>query len=289
MESLDKFFKDNQRGYPRDPRRMAYAKLQKNTQGMDREQLEAFITANLFIPHSQYKMALGNLIQFLKKQDQMSTLNEVKQFQKIAGLINENWHPDDPASVDMDDIEDEDPEDFDDVSEDADYESESGDTNAMGDTDAMSIDESKVEDVFQRYTPVLLKALTMRSKNPEDIDAHNAVKKILETIASTLGLDSSIPFMENEYFSGHYSPEEALKYAKEMFHDWERESGDTDAMNVSEAGNVKGIKIEIPGNSYASDFGKAAAREVVESFGPREYRSFLEAFLNEFKKITGGV
>jgi hypothetical protein len=196
MESLEQFFKDNQRGYPRDPRRMAYAKLQKNTQGMDREQLEAFITANLFIPHSQYKMALGNLIQFLKKQDQMSKLNEVKQFQKIAGLINENWHPDDPASVDMDDMEDEDPEDFDDVSEDADYESESGDTNAMG---------------------------------------------------------------------------------------------DTDAMNVSEAGNVKGIKIEIPGNSYASDFGKAAAREVVESFGPREYRNFLEAFLNEFKKITGGV
>jgi hypothetical protein len=196
MEGLEQFFKDNQRGYPRDPRRMAYAKLQKNTQGMDREQLEAFITANLFIPHSQYKMALGNLIQFLKKQDQMSKLNEVKQFQKIAGLINENWHPDDPASVDMDDMEDEDPEDFDDVSEDADYESESGDTNAMG---------------------------------------------------------------------------------------------DTDAMNVSEAGNVKGIKIEIPGNSYASDFGKAAAREVVESFGPREYRNFLEAFLNEFKKITGGV
>jgi uncharacterized protein YuzE len=196
MESLEQFFKDNQRGYPRDPRRMAYAKLQKNTQGMDREQLEAFITANLFIPHSQYKMALGNLIQFLKKQDQMSKLNEVKQFQKIAGLISENWHPDDPASVDMDDMEDEDPEDFDDVSEDADYESESGDTNAMG---------------------------------------------------------------------------------------------DTDAIDVSEAGNVKGIKIEIPGNSYASDFGKAAAREVVESFGPREYRNFLEAFLNEFKKITGGV
>jgi hypothetical protein len=47
---------------------MAYAKLQKNTQGMDREQLEAFITANLFIPHSQYKMALGNLIQFLKNK-----------------------------------------------------------------------------------------------------------------------------------------------------------------------------------------------------------------------------
>ena len=126
----------------------------------------------------------------------MTKLNEVKQFKKLAGLLNENWHPDDPSSVDLDDMEDEDPEDMDDPSEGADYESESGDTSAMG---------------------------------------------------------------------------------------------DTDAMNVSEAGNVKGIKIEIPGNSYASDFGKAAAREVIESFGPREYRGFLEAFLSEFKKLTGGM
>lgn len=145
MENLEQFFRDNQRGYPRDPRRMAYAKLQKNTQGMDREQLEAFINANLMIPHSQYKMALGNLIQFLKKQDQMGSLNEVKQLQKLAGLLKETWHPDDPSAVDMDDIEDEDPEDFDDVSEDADYESESGDTNAMGDTDAMNIGEDEAK------------------------------------------------------------------------------------------------------------------------------------------------
>jgi hypothetical protein len=92
---------------------------------------------------------------------------------------------------------------------------------------------------------------------------------------------------------GYPSDEELFGLSEDA--DYESESGDTnamgdtDAMNVSEAGNVKGIKIEIPGNSYASDFGKAAAREVVESFGPREYRSFLEAFLNEFKKITGGV
>jgi hypothetical protein len=167
MESLEQFFKDNQRGYPRDPRRMAYAKLQKNTQGMDREQLEAFITANLFIPHSQYKMALGNLIQFLKKQDQMNKLNEVKQFQKIAGLINENWHPDDPASVDMDDIEDEDPEDFDDVSEDADYESESGDTNAIGDTDAMNINEDEETKKRQEYAKYVNGFI---SQNEEDLN-----------------------------------------------------------------------------------------------------------------------
>ena len=89
-QELDQFFQDNDRGYPRDPRRLAYKKLQKNIQGMDREQLEAFIKANLFIPHSQYKMALGNLIQFLKKQDQMNQLNEVKRFQKIAGLLKED-------------------------------------------------------------------------------------------------------------------------------------------------------------------------------------------------------
>ena len=192
---LDQFFKDNQRGYPRDPRRMAYAKLQKNTQGMDREQLEAFITANLFIPHSQYKMALGNLIQFLKKQDQMSKLNEVKQFQKIAGIVTEGY---------------------------------------MG----TSYDSS--EDM----------AVDMVNKGIKEDD---------------------------------YSEDPSSDM------DDESQSGDTDVMDIDEAGNVKGIKIEIPGNSYASDFGKAAAREVVESFGPREYRNFLEAFLNEFKKITGGV
>lgn len=75
----------------------------------------------------------------MKKQ----LVSEVKHFQKIAGLLKETWHPDDPSSVDLDDMEDEDPEDFDDVSEDADYESESGDTNAMGDTDAMDINEDE--------------------------------------------------------------------------------------------------------------------------------------------------
>jgi hypothetical protein len=69
--------------------------------------------------------------------------------------------------------------------------------------------------------------------------------------------------------------------------DDESQSGDTDAMGIDEAGNVKGIKIEIPGNSNALDFGKAAAREVVESFGIREARSFIEAFVAEIKKLSG--
>ena len=128
MEGLDQFFKDNDRGYPRDPRRMAYAKLRKNTQGMDREQLEAFIKANLFIPHSQYKMALGNLIKFLQKQDQMNSLNEVRQFQKIAGLLKEDDYSEDPSS-DMDD------------------ESQSGDTDAMN----INEDDVKKRQLYARY------------------------------------------------------------------------------------------------------------------------------------------
>jgi hypothetical protein len=72
--------------------------------------------------------------------------------------------------------------------------------------------------------------------------------------------------------------------------DYEGQTGDTATMgNIDEAGNVQGIKIEIPGNSYASDFGKAAAREVVESFGAREAKHFLEAFVAEIKKLSGGM
>lgn len=48
----------------------------------------------------------------MKKQQ----LNEVKQLQKIAGILKETWHPDDPSSTEIDDTE-EDPDDFDDISE----------------------------------------------------------------------------------------------------------------------------------------------------------------------------
>lgn len=44
-------------------------------------------------------------------------LNEVKQFQKIAGILKETWHPDDPGQP-GDDGPETDPDDFDDVSED---------------------------------------------------------------------------------------------------------------------------------------------------------------------------
>jgi hypothetical protein len=281
MESLEQFFRDNQRGYSRDPRRVAYAKLQKNTQGMDREQLEAFITANLFIPHSQYKMALGNLIQFLKKQDQMSKLNEVKQFQKVAGLLKETWHPD----KEWDETDDEE-EDY--------------DTGIPSDEELFGLSEEEsgnaahVVREVQKLVDGLLEKGRIGPKQAKMV--MNYVKKHGETLSSKLetpmqwfNAAADTTWKSRGHRLGTKISEDDYSEDPSSNMDDESQSGDTDAMGIDEAGNIKGIKIEIPGNSYASDFGKAAAREVVESFGPREYRNFLEAFLNEFKKITGGV
>ena len=107
--------------------------------------------------------------------------------------------------------------------------------------------------------------------------------------------DPGADYNDGEFWEGEAKRLQEMAGLASEDADYESESGDTNvmgdtsAMGIDEAGNVKGIRIEIPGNSHAGDFGKAAAREVVESFGPREYRNFLEAFLNEFKKITGGV
>ena len=162
MEGLEQFFKNKDLGYARDPRRMAYAKLQKNTQGMDREQLEAFINANLMIPHSQYKMALGNLIQFLQKQDNMKKLNEVKQFQKIAGLLREDY-----KGI---------------TKEDADYESESGDTATMGNIneegESITIDIPENTD-YRELARAVAKVLI------DDYGAHN-YKPFLQALISEL-------------------------------------------------------------------------------------------------------
>ena len=74
-----------------------------------------------------------------------------------------------------------------------------------------------VDIVFSKYNSPLLKALVLRAGNKEDVDAHNAVDRILRTIAKELGLKSDYPYMEDEMFSGNYSPKEAVAYAKEMF------------------------------------------------------------------------
>ncbi len=87
----------------------------------------------------QVRNRLKQLFINMKKQ----LIKEVQQFKKIAGLINENWHPDDPAGVDLDDRE-EDPDDYDDISEDdysEDPSSDMDDESQSGDTDAMNINE----------------------------------------------------------------------------------------------------------------------------------------------------
>ena len=104
-----------------------------------------------------------------------SLLKEVKHFQKIAGLVNENWHPDDPAYVDIDDMEDEDPEDMDDISEDDDYDessdSESDDTDAMGGINEKS---SKVDHFYSSIIGAIEKA----AKKLDDDSAHELHEKL---------------------------------------------------------------------------------------------------------------
>ena len=96
-------------------------------------------------------------------------------------LINENWHPDDPAGVDLGDRE-EDPDDYDDVSEDADYESESGDTATMGNIneegESITIDIPENTD-YRELARAVAKVLI------NDYGAHN-YKPFLQALISEL-------------------------------------------------------------------------------------------------------
>lgn len=107
----------------------------------------------------------------MKKQ----LIKEVQQFKKIAGLINESWHPDDPAGVDLDDRE-EDPDDYDDVSEDADYESESGDTATMGNINEEG--ESVTIDI------------------PENTDYRELARAVAKVLINDYGVHNYKPFLQ---------------------------------------------------------------------------------------------
>ena len=86
------------------------------------------------------------------------------------------------------------------------------------------IKESTVSSVMTKHQQALLKALTARKRNQEDEDAHDAVEAELQAIAKELRLDPTIPFMEDEMFSGSESPKDAYKYAMEMFTDMVEEN-----------------------------------------------------------------
>ena len=74
-----------------------------------------------------------------------------------------------------------------------------------------------LEKVFAMYASPLSKALAMRAKDKESVDAHDAVKHTIAAMAKALGLDPNRPYMEDEMFSGNYSPAKAVAHAKDMF------------------------------------------------------------------------
>ena len=123
-------------------------------------------------------------------------------------------------------------------------------------------DEEQFKRIFYAYKGRLRKALKARQMSPENVKAHDYVKLWLETIAEKLGLDSTLPFMENEMFSGEYSPDEALAYAEEMFRsmledegrleedDYREDpsnipSGDTGVMDIAEAQELTAGDVEM--------------------------------------------
>jgi len=107
-----------------------------------------------------------------------------------------------------------------------------------------------VDVVFSKYKSPLLKALALRAGNKEDVDAHNTVDRILRTIAKELGLQSDHPYMEDEMFSGNYSPEEAMAHAKEMFtselEDSELDEYQFDQMYPDDPGPFEGARDTCP-------------------------------------------
>lgn len=89
--------------------------------------------------------------------------------------------------------------------------------------------KESADSIVNKHSASLLKALGARAKYPEDEIAYREVEKHLKAIATELGLDASLPFMEDEMYSGKAKPEEALEYTKEMFNSWLEDSGMTES------------------------------------------------------------
>lgn len=85
----------------------------------------------LYPDASQYSEFLAGFKRELQRLTPEERTEWIAKFKRDFGENLNEWHPDDPSSVDIDDTE-EDPDDYDDISEDADYEGETGDTTTMG-------------------------------------------------------------------------------------------------------------------------------------------------------------
>ena len=72
----------------------------------------------------------------------------------------------------------------------------------------------KLNNILRKYKPALMKALKQRREDPEDIYVHDKVESILIAITSEIGIKEAkyTPWMENEMFSGEYTPKQAYDY-----------------------------------------------------------------------------
>jgi hypothetical protein len=163
-----------------------------------------------------------------------------------------------------------------------------------------------VKSVIAKHKAGLLSALKARKANPEDSQAYNKVKKHLETIATELGLDSTLPFMEDEMYSGEVEPLEAIKHTEEMFNSWVEDSKmmneneDSEDMysydkEVMEKGKVRQLKSKIidaidmiDPELHVETFAKVIANIVASEYGEHLYEDFLNALKAQTGSMTEG-
>lgn len=113
-------------------------------------------------------------------------------------------------------------------------------------TDIKATVDRAIANSFQE----LSKALKQRKANQEDIDAHDAVKAAVIKVAKEAGIQDAenTPWMEDEIFSGAYSPKEAIQAFREMLQDTLEDTIEYDAgspldgqrteIPISEAGTI---------------------------------------------------
>jgi len=81
--------------------------------------------------------------------------------------------------------------------------------------------EKDVKKAVKDNFTALAQALKARKADQEDMDAHDAVKAAIIKTAKEVGVPDAenIPWMEDEMFSGAYSPKEAIEYLVDLLID----------------------------------------------------------------------
>ena len=138
----------------------------------------------------------------------------------------------------------------------------------------------KVDAVVNDHNRALLAALKTRSRYPEDLDAHDDVKSELEAIASELGLDPNIPYMEDEMLSGAVPAEKAVEYVKKMFKDmFEGESSLEESSNFDPIRYVRNTLRPFEGQKLIDDVKKGGLLNYFTNLKSEdEVREFIRSF-----------